>query len=240
MYSRDYRAKAREMLSGRWGMAILVTLVASLLGGLVSGAAGGIELNLDEEVMQYIPDFVLNYLAVAATIGGVLGMVQFVIGGTVQLGYCKYLLKLHDGEDGDINDLFSQFERFTDGFVLSLLTGIYIFLWTLLFVIPGIVAVFKYAMAPFILAENPGMKPSEAITASKQLMDGHKGELFILDLSFIGWALLNLLTLGIGSLWLNPYTNAAYAAFYRDIGGCPIQREIPPVSEPDATENPFW
>ena len=72
-------------------------------------------------------------------------------------------------------------------------------------------------MAPFILAENPGMTASEAITASKELMDGHKADLFFLQLSFIGWAILYVFTLGIGSLWLVPYINASYAAFYRSI-----------------------
>ena len=72
-------------------------------------------------------------------------------------------------------------------------------------------------MTPFLLVENPEMTAKEAITASKELMDGHKGDLFTLDLSFIGWALLCCFTLGIGVFFLNPYTNAAYAAFYRDL-----------------------
>lgn len=216
MTSSDYRARAREILSGKWLMVVLVSLVAGILGGLLTGTIG-FNVDISEEVMEKLPQIVKTYLAFAASIGGVLGTVQFVIGGTVQLGYCKYLLKLHDGEHADISDLFSQFGRFVDGFVLSLLTGIYIFLWTLLFFIPGIVAGYKYAMAPFILLENPGMKPNEAITASKEMMDGYKGALFCLDLSFIGWSLLNILTMGVGSLWLNPYMNTARTAFYRNL-----------------------
>ena len=72
-------------------------------------------------------------------------------------------------------------------------------------------------MTPFIMAENPEMSASEAITASKELMDGHKGELFTLDLTFIGWGLLAALTLNLGNLALNPHHNAAYAAFYTDL-----------------------
>lgn len=220
MNSRYYRERARLMLSGKWAMAVLVTLVAGILGGLLSSSGASFEIDLDAEAMHKLPESVRTYLAIVVSIGSVLGTIQFIVGGTVQLGYCKYLLKLHDNEAGEkpgIKDLFSQFGRFADGFVLSLLTGIYTFLWTLLFIIPGIVAIFKYAMAPFILLENPDMKPKDAITASKEMMDGHKGELFILDLSFIGWSLLSVLTLGIGNLWLNPYINAAYAAFYRDL-----------------------
>lgn len=216
MCASDYRARAREMLSGKWGMAILITLIAGVLGGVVTSSGGSVNAELDEETLRNLPDFIITYLKIAVSIGSMLALVQFILGGTVRLGYCKYLLKLHDGEEGELKDLFSEFSRFGDGFVLSLLTAIYTFLWSLLFVIPGIIAGYKYAMAPYILAENPGMKPNEAITASKEMMDGHKFELFCLELSFIGWNLLCILTLGIGSLWISPYLNCAYAAFYRE------------------------
>ena len=219
MYASDYRARAREMLSGKWGMAILVTLIAGILGGLVATGGGTFDLEIKGDDLQHLPESVRAYLAYAASAAGVLGFIQFILGGTVQLGYCKYLLKLHDGEEGEMKDLFSQFDRFGDGFVLSLLTAIYVSLWSLLFIIPGIVAIYKYAMAPFILLENPGMKPNDAITASKEMMDGNKGALFCLGFSFIGWSILCALTLGIGTLWLNPYINASYAAFYRNL--CP-------------------
>jgi uncharacterized membrane protein len=94
-------------------------------------------------------------MGVMATVSGFLGTAQFVLGGVVKLGYCQFLLKMQDGEDAQVNDLFSRFDRFGDGFVLSLLTGIYVFLWSLLFVIPGIIKVYAYAMAPFIMEENP-------------------------------------------------------------------------------------
>ena len=113
--------------------------------------------------------------------------------------------------------LFSQFDRFKQGFLQSFLRNLYIVLWSLLFVIPGIVKSFSYAMTPFIMADHPEMTAKEAIAASKEMMDGHKGDLFILGLTFFGWHLLAGLSLGIGYLWLNPYMNAAYAAFYRDL-----------------------
>ena len=239
MTASDYRAKAREILSGKWGMAILITLVAAILGGLATSASGSIQFENDVGDLKNLPDIIRTYLIVAASIGGVLGIIQFVIGGTVQLGYCKYLLKLHDGGDGEVKDLFSEFNRFGDGFILRLLTGLYVFLWSLLFVIPGIVAAYKYAMAPFIMAENPGMTANEAITASKEMMDGHKFELFCLELSFLGWSILTVFTLGIGSLWLNPYINMAFAVFYRNIQGFipPVQQV--PVFDADAPQNPW-
>ena len=90
-------------------------------------------------------------------------------------------------------------------------------LWSLLLVIPGIIASYSYAMAPYILYENPGMRPTAAIKASKELMRGNKWRLFCLQFSFIGWALLCALTAGIGNLWLHPYQETAQASFYRQI-----------------------
>lgn len=221
-----YRERAQLVLKGKWGMAMITAFVASLMGGLLLSSKVSIDADLTEKIMQYLPEFVVSYLQTAATIGSILGIIQFVIGGAAELGYCRFLLKMEDGEDASIEDLFSQFHRLVDGLVMNLLRSVYITLWTMLFIIPGFVAVYKYAMAPFILLENPDMTANEAITASKKLMDGHKGDLFTLDLSFIGWDFLNLLTMGIGSLWLNPYKNAARAAFYRDLSPKPTAKPI--------------
>jgi len=101
--------------------------------------------------------------------------------------------------------------------VLNLLITLKVIAWSLLFVIPGIVAAYRYSMATYIMAENPGMQATEAIERSKALMDGRKGDLFCLDLSFIGWAILASITFGIGYLWLIPYIYTAYAAFYETL-----------------------
>ena len=98
-----------------------------------------------------------------------------------------------------------------------LLMTIMVFLWSLLLVIPGIIKWFSYAMTPFILEENPELSASDAIHRSRMMMRGHKWQLFVLELTFLGWALLCVLTLGIGFLWLTPYQYTSYAHFYEDI-----------------------
>lgn len=221
MRSSDYRRIAREKLVGNWGIAILAALVAWLLGGLLTSGNFSLTLNLDGESITLTSTYIHSWLISTLRIGLVLGIVQFIIGGVVRQGYCQFLLKQHDGQEAELNDLFSQFHRFGDGFCLMLLQGLFTLLWALLLIIPGFVAIYRYAMAPFLMAENPEMTASEAIAASKTLMDGHKWELFCLDLSFLGWVILSTLTLGIGTLFLNPYMNAAHAAFYREISSLP-------------------
>ena len=215
MDSATYRMIARDRLHGNWKKSVLAALIAAMLGGLVTGVGMNFELNIDERVVQNMSTAFKQLLAYLAGFGSVLGLAQIIIGGVVRQGYCQFLLKQYDKQNSEMNDLFSQFHRFGDGFCLALLQGLYIVLWTMLFIIPGIIAGYRYAMAPFVLLENPDMTASEAIEASKQMMDGHKMDLFLLDLSFIGWELLCVLSLGIGYLWLRPYRNAAYAAFFR-------------------------
>lgn len=217
MEARDLRRTARENLAGNWLLSVGVTFVAGLLGGIITSSGGRINIELDEHMIRDLPRIVMVYLKFVGSVAGILSFVNFIIGGVIQLGYAQYLLKQHDKGAFEFSDLFSQFHRFGQGFAQAFLRGLYIFLWSLLFIIPGIVKSFSYAMTPFIMAENPDLTANEAITASRQMMDGHKGELFWLDLTFIGWSILSAFTLFIGNLFLNPYMNASYAAFYRDL-----------------------
>ena len=121
----------------------------------------------------------------------------------------------------------AEFESFFNGltdnigtkFISMLLVQIYIMLWTLLFYIPGIVKSYSYAMTPYILLDKPELSATEAITESRNMMNGHKMELFLLDLSFIGWILLSFLTCGILFFYVAPYMQAARAEFYRTLKG---------------------
>ena len=216
MTSSEYRSLARENLKGNYWQSVVVAFVAMVVGATLCGGSV-FNVQLDGEDLSVLPRVLVQYFAFIATIGSIVSFVGFIIGGCVQLGYATYLLKQHNRAHFDLQDLFSQFDRFKDGFLQRLLRGVYTILWSLLFVIPGIVKNYAYAMTPFIMSENPNMSANEAITASRELMNGHKGELFMLDLSFIGWDILAALTLNIGHIFLNPYRHAAYAAFYKDI-----------------------
>ena len=215
MTYNDIRRIARENLAGNYWQSVCVAFVAAIFGALITNAS--VSIDVDAEYIQRFPQIIKKMLILAGSVGGTLSLVQLILGGTVQLGYAKYLLNQHNHATLDIKDLFSQFDRFKEGFLQHFLRGLYVILWSLLFIIPGIIKAISYSMTPFIMAENPDMTAKQAIEASKELMDGHKGELFMLGLTFFGWLLLCVLTLGIGSFFLNPYLNAAYAAFYKDL-----------------------
>ena len=231
MTSSELRAIARRNLEGTWGISVGVALVAALLGGLIVGTGSNINFNFNEDTVCNLPPIFWTVLLPLVSLAGLLGIVSFILGGTVELGYAKFLLKQYDRKQLQFSDLFSQFERFGTGFAQKFLRTLFTVLWSLLFIIPGIVKGLSYAMTPFILEEHPEMTASEAIKASMRLMDGHKMDLFILGLTFIGWQILACLTMGIGFLFLNPYMNAAYAAFYRSIstGRQEARAYAPPV-----------
>lgn len=218
MTEKDYRSRARENLAGNWWLSIGVAAAACLLGGLTAGNSFLPDFTKELDQLHFSqPLYLLQ--ALRGTLGFIsfLGLISFLIGGTLELGYAKYLLAQHDRKPLGASILFSQFDRFSLGFCQHFLRMLYTILWGLLLVVPGIIASYRYALTPFLLAEHPDMTAGEAIRTSKALMDGHKGDLFCLDLSFLGWALLCMLTMNLGYLALNPYRNAARAAFYREI-----------------------
>lgn len=225
MEAKILRSRARTDLAGNWGLSIVVAAVASVLGGLLAGTSFLPEVK--EEFTAWFPflEKIAETLNRGYTIGnvtlfpgtGIFGLAAFLIGGVLQMGYADFLLKQHDGKEAAFSDLFSKFDYFGTGFAQRFLRGLYETLWGLLFIVPGIVKGYSYAMTPFILAEHPDLTASRAIELSMQMMDGHKGELFLLDLSFIGWNLLAALSLNLGNIALNPYKNAARAAFYRQL-----------------------
>lgn len=223
MSTSDIRLKARTALSGKYWLALLVTFLASIFGATY----GSFDVDLDalQEIFNMeMGHFDASIISVITAIfiailsaSLIISLVRLILCGTIELGLSQFLLNLYDGKECTVKDLFSKFNEFGRGFLQALLRGIYALLWMLLFIIPGIVKSYSYAMTPFIMAEDPDIKPNDAITLSRELMDGHKLDLFLLNLSFIGWHLLCLLTLGIGEIFLAPYINTAHAAFYREI-----------------------
>lgn len=237
LLAEDFRRSAREALKGKWGLAVGTGFVAALLG-----AGGGFNYSsrYNYKDSEYLKDFfqtdtgetILHILIPLGVILIIYAVALFFIGGAITLGYVRFNKNLINNTNPEFKDIFSRFDIFWEGFLLQLLTGIFIALWTFLFIIPGIIAAYRYAMAPYILEDNPTLGITDAITASKNMMMGNKWRLFCLELSFIGWGFLCIFTLGIGFLWLFPYMSASKAAFYYEVSG----KSHEPPSEFEITE----
>ena len=237
--AEDFRRIARNALTNKWLIAVAVGLVASILGGIGSNGpefkvnidGSNISMNfnlagqtiystgtnggLNSEVGAFIVGS-LGFIMIAALF---MAVIYFVLGSIVGVGYAKYNLNLVDKKNAAFETLFEYFSHWKTTTIARLLRALYVFLWSLLFIIPGIVAGFSYAMTDYILAEDPELTADEAISQSKSIMMGNKWRFFCLQISFIGWDILATLAFGIGHLWLTPYKQAAYAAFYREVSG---------------------
>lgn len=147
------------------------------------------------------------------------------------IGLATYSLALARDEDANINQLFEGFNKFGLALAAYFLMLVFILLWMLLLIIPGIIAAFSYAMTFYIIADDESIDAMEAIDKSKAMMDGYKWKYFCLALRFVGWALLCILTLGIGFLWLVPYMQVSNAKFYEDVKANYMSQNAAPVAE---------
>ncbi len=150
---------------------------------------------------------------------------SFVATALLELQIIKIHLDLTRGTAPEFIRLFDIFKKprlCGNTIVLNLMVSVLTFFWTLLLIVPGIIKSLSYAMAPFILADNEDMLPQDAIKESMRIMDGHKMELFILELSFIGWEIVCVLTLGIAAVYVLPYYQTTIANFYNEIKNTPV------------------
>ena len=134
-------------------------------------------------------------------------------------GFMLCFLRLVRGEDSSemVGDQFNVFSKYGRYLGVSLLYTLYVLLWSLLLIIPGIIKSYAYAMTPYIVNDRPDLDADDCIHESRMMMKGYKWKLFCMDLSFIGWAILCIFTLGIGLLWLQPWIEASHAKFYEEL-----------------------
>ncbi len=211
------RKSAREQLKGNWGKAILLCFIFSLIVGLPSGINS--ISNTSSSIRNSIslgadPAEIMSGMLLKMSISSI---ITLIISAPLTLGLASCFIKLVRNETFRLENLFDGFKNFVSALVLILLQSVFVFLWSLLLIIPGIIAQYRYRMAFYILSDNPEIGALEALKKSKQMMIGYKWKLFCLDFSFIGWALLSCLTLFIGFLWFVPYNTASVANFYQNL-----------------------
>lgn len=202
------KERALAILNGHWGNAALTTLVSVLLSSVVGA--------------------VLNVLGLGIVS---VELIDLPLGFGFTLVF-NHLMKTGDGErmvQRMFNIAYGDFSR---SLAVSVLQAVFNFLWCLLLIIPGIIKMYSYAMTYYIAEDYPELDANKCIDKSKEMMDGYKFDLFLLHLSFLGWALLCILTLGIGALWLRPYIATSEVVFYerlKEIKG--IGKKEDPVND---------
>ena len=211
MTNQDYKNAALAALKGKWAPAVLASVVLILLMAPYMG------VSFYPTLAALPPETMMGPLFLS--ISGVSFFYLLLLFVPMELGYvnaCRTLLLTGDDRlTGNMFQIgFSHWFRFSWGYILM---EIKILLWTFVFFIPGFVKAFAYALTPFLLVDCPELSALQCIKLSNRMMKGHKFDLFYLYLSFIGWGLLCILTLGIGFLWLIPYMQTATAAFYEDV-----------------------
>jgi uncharacterized membrane protein len=179
--------EALEALKGKWKLVIKVTAIFFIIS----------------LITRFIP---------------LLGpIVSLIIAGPIALGMASFYLSISRKQNATLEQVFEGFNTWVRGLKAYLLVLVYTILWTLLFIIPGFIAIFAYSQTYYILTEDKNIGVNEAIKKSRAIMKGNKWKLFLLMLRFIGWGILCIFTLGIGLLWLIPYMNTASARFYDSI-----------------------
>ncbi|MDO0823429.1 DUF975 family protein [Desulfosporosinus nitroreducens] len=211
--SYDLKLRAREQLKGKWLQAGIVSFIVWLL--TIAFTEGNVDMIHSVQFIWHNGELI--NVPATNNLTRLADLLSFILIGPITLGVSGYFLKLVRQEGPIIEDMFGGFKFFLKAFVLDLLMTIFIILWSLLLIIPGIIAALRYSMAYYIMIDNPQLSAFEALNRSKLMMVGFKSELFSFWLSYLGWFLLGVITLGIAFLWVTPYYETAKANFYQDL-----------------------
>ncbi len=225
--------RAKDLLRRTYWMAFVVALVAGLVG-----SSGGFTFRYDSsytsfrEFLYYgyydIGPYVWNFLTGSSVVISILAVAFGIfVSNMAELGRVRYFSAARYG-NASFTEIFFGFKNgfYMKNVLAMFMVKLFTFLWSLLFVIPGIVKGYSYFMVPYIIAENPTISWERAFDISKRTTNGEKWEMFVLDLSFLGWILLTVMTCGIGMLFLNPYIYATKAELYGALRYKAVQQGI--------------
>ena len=196
MDTAELKSRAKEQLKGKWAIAVGTVLVANII----------LEVDVGYKVASKLGIEGLSYS---------LDLIALLLGGVISVGLCRFLLDMATKRrEPRFDTLFSSFNIYLKTLGLNILITLAVLAGTLLFIVPGIIVSLMFSQAFYILSEDPSKSITQCINESVNLMSGHKWELFYLNLTFIGWWLLSLVTLGIAALWVAPYKKLTEANFY--------------------------
>ena len=193
----ELKQNAKDRLKNNWGLAVGIIIVCTLI--------------------SCIPNLLAEIDSESFAISIIIPIITLVITGPLTIGQCKFFINLANRSNPKFSDLWYGFNNMLRAIGVTLLVGVIVFIGSILFIIPGIILAFMYSQVYYIMAENPEMSIMNCLKESSRIMKGHKMDLFILELSFLGWGILMVITLGIAGLYVLPYYNATLTNFYLDI-----------------------
>lgn len=219
MWTRSMlKTNAKAAIKKNYVNVLIVSLIFAFISGAFSSSSAGKEVSssltsghMSKELLSFA-----NMVVGLSIVAGVIGIIiSVLILNPIKVGVQRFFIENHYAKPG-LNPLLYAFKtNYTNIMKTMFLKDIYLFLWSLLLFIPGIIKSYSYRLVPYILADNPNMQPDEAITLSREMMDGHKLNTFILDLSFIPWWLLSIFTFNIaGIFYVFPYIDTTNAELY--------------------------
>ncbi|WP_147534172.1 DUF975 family protein [Bacillus marasmi] len=207
----EIKKQALKALKGQWGVAAALTLIIFIINSVLPTI---FEVMLSGGWENW---FLADQLPIQAEIVSMIITLLIMPLAVTTLWFFLSLVRYEGPQLFDVFAIFTDGKRFFKLIGTSIVMGIFIALWTLLLLIPGIIKSISYSQTYFLMKDHPEYTVLEAITESKKRMKGYKWKYFLLNLSFIGWGILCLLTLGIGFLWLSPYIQASTATFYNEL-----------------------
>ena len=212
--NQELKNSALAALKGNWAPAVLGAIFFIFASSLITSP--GYCANMAAFGMPLFDTISPKLLKIFSNSSFLL---NFFLLYPLTLGYSVAHKDLLQNGDAAVtrNTLRNTFSDYVRNAVSMFLVYLFTILWTLLFIVPGIIKGLAYSLTPFIVKDNPELSPNEAINLSMKMMKGHKFDLFYLYLSFIGWILLAMLTLGVGLFWVIPYLETTLAAFYQDV-----------------------
>ena len=214
---KEMKERGRAAFKGNYWPCVLVALLMSLFAGSSVSSSVNSASSSDLESLED-PRLVIAVFVGMLTIYVVLILFKIFVANPLKLGGAAFFTKNVEAGPVPFKTIGKGFQNYGHNFVVLLVRDIYVFLWSLLFIVPGLIKIYSYRMVPYILAEHPELSANEVINRSREMMNGNKWRSFLLDLSFIGWILLGIVTLGLGLLlWTNPYMESAQAALYVEL-----------------------
>ncbi len=218
----DVKARGKEAFKANYWLCVIVGVIFSICtGGTASGTASQ---SNNEEVQQAFSNMSPTMIAVIFGAIGIALVLSIVLDiflyNPLSVGCDIFYMRNIRNTPAELGAIGEGFKNYGHKVVTTLVKDIFLCLWYMLFFIPGVIKTYSYKMVPYILADNPELSATEVITRSREMMNGHKMKAFLLDLSFIGWILLGMITCGlVWVFWTGPYMYSSYAALYEELKG---------------------